>query len=742
MTDAHSESAANSVSGAEKSARPRFEIRTEDLGLHDLDLGHPSSHSMRDFVAEGRHAIRRRWVRALTVGGAAGLLAAIAFWFGLPQQFVATAVLRVSADEPNVLRLNPNRDASSTFDIYKRTQRQLLRSPAVLTSALQRETIAHLPLVARQADPLAWLQQIVSVTFPDDAEIMLVSARCEDRQTAEAVANTVGRVYLDDVVYAEHQGTMTRLADLQRAYTEIETNLRKKRSDLHQLADTLGAGDTEALTLAQKNTLQEYSVLWAQLNQVEFDLKRAQRTRQFREGADSGGKNAAYPVSDAELEIGASADPAISSLERELIGLQGRLDETRGIMQAGIGYTTRYLDGYRNEMERVRKRMTDRKKTLRQELSVRKRAIAEANAQSIETMVVVLDSQQQDLAARVAALRKEAEKFGRSSIDVELMRAEIKAMDDLRDRIQRELHETSVEVTAAKSRVMLLSAATTPQDDDRGHRAGFSAAFGGLTLVGSALLVVVWDLRRRRLNTVQEVADTLHLPVLGTVPWVAGLRKEDRVHCGLKDAIDGIAARLVFSPSDEAQQIVLVTSAASGEGKTTVAVNLATSLAAMGRPTVLIDFDLRRPSLHSLFDIDLSPGVAGVLDGQVEPLAAIVSTSVRNLSLLPAGAWDHRGLGGRHDELIKRIVDALRPAFGQVVIDAGPVLPNVDTRVVARHADGVIISLLRDFSEIPKVSAACDLLRSFDVRILGAVMIGAPEEESSNHSATIESESA
>jgi capsular exopolysaccharide synthesis family protein len=315
-------------------------------------------------------------------------------------------------------------------------------------------------------------------------------------------------------------------------------------------------------------------------------------------------------------------------------------------------------------------------------------------------------------------------------------------MDDLRDRIQRELHETSVEVTAAKSRVMLLSAATTPQDDDRGRRAGFSAAFGGLAFVGSALLVVVWDLRRRRLNTVQEVADALRLPVLGTVPWVPGLRKQDRVHRGLKDAIDGIAARLVFSPSDEAQQIVLVTSAAAGEGKTTVAVNLATSLAAMGRPTVLVDFDLRRPALHNLFDIDLSPGVAAVLRGKVEPLAAIMSTAVENLSLLPAGAWDQRALSGHHDELIKKFVDALRPAFGHVVIDAGPVLPNVDTRVVARHADGVIISLLRDFSEIPKVTAACDLLRSFDVRILGAVMIGAPEEESLSRSATSVSESA
>jgi capsular exopolysaccharide synthesis family protein len=712
-------------------------IRTDDLGLHDLELEHPAPDSTRNFAAEGSHALRRRWLLALKVGIAAGLLAAVAVWFGLPQQFVATAVLRVSAGESNVLLLNPNRDASSTFDIYKRTQRQLLRSPVVLTSALQRESIAHLPLLTGQVDPLAWLQQIVSVTFPDDAEIMLVSVRCEDRHTAEAVANTVARVYLDDVVYAEHQGKMTRLADLQKAYTEIETNLRKKRSDLHQLADALGTGDSEALTLAQKNTLQEYSALWTQLNQVESELKRAERARQLSNGANSGGQDAVHPVSDAELELAASADAAISSLERESTGLQRRIDETHRNMQPGIGYTTQYLTGYQNEIGRVQWRMEARKRALHQELSARKRAIAEANAQSIETSVVVLESQQKDLAARVAVLRAEAEKFGRSSVDVELMRAEIKAMDDLRDRIQRELHETGIEVATAKSRVMLLSPATMPQDDDRQRRAGFCAGFGGLGLFGGAILVVVWDLRRRRLNTVQEVADALRLPVLGTVPRMLGLHEQDRLHLGLEDAVDGIAARLVFSPSDEPQQVVLVTSASSGEGKTTVAVNLATSLAAMGRPTVLVDFDLRRPALHNIFDIDLDPGVGAVLSGQVEPLAAVVPTSVENLSLLPGGVWGHRGLSGRHDELVKKIVDALRTSFVYVVIDAGPVLPIVDTRVLARHADGVIISLLRDVSEIPRVSTACELLRSFDVRILGAVMIGTPEEADFSRSATV-----
>jgi len=342
--------------------------------------------------------------------------------------------------------------------------------------------------------------------------------------------------------------------------------------------------------------------------------------------------------------------------------------------------------------------------------------------------VEVLQSQQKELSVKVATLRAEADKFGRSSVDAELMRAEIKALDDLRSRIQKELEEANIEINTLKSRVVKLSPATTIPSDDHKRRRMLSAGFGGAGFAAGCALVVLWDLRRRRLNTMHEIADSLRLPLLGTVPHVWRPQGNDTsAHPAFEEAIDGIVARLVFSPS-ESHQVVLVTSAVAGEGKTTVAVNLAVSFAGMGRKTVLVDFDLRRPMVHNIFDVDLAPGLGAVLAGQVELLDAVLSTPVENLYLLPAGAWGHRGLSGRNDDLVKSIVDELREAYTNVVIDAGPVLPIVDTRVVARHADGVVISLLRDVSEIPRVNSACELLRSFDVRILGAVMIGVPGE--------------
>jgi succinoglycan biosynthesis transport protein ExoP len=702
------------------------DLRRMDIFPDELTLEAAPAAPDRNFIGEALHALRRRWLAASAVGLVLGSIVAVSVWTSIKDRFTAMAVLRVAMGQSTILEPGQQAHEGSTgFEVYKRTQRQLLRSPAVLTAALQREAVSKLPGTTQQLGAVSWLQNLVNVVFPDEAEIMQVSITCDDEHTAEVLVDTIVDVYLQDHVYAEHQEKLNRINNLQKAETETESNLRKKRSGLRDLVDTLGTGDSETLTLAQKNTLQEYSILWTQLNQVEFDLKKAQRSRLARDRAGREIPGSTVPVTDSEVEAATQTDPTILSAKADLDRQQARIDEVKKTMFGTAA--TEYVASYQAALERGRKKIEARKVALRRELAVLKENASLAVDHLAASSVEVLQSQQKELATRVASLRAEADKFGRSSVDAELMRAEIKALDELRTRIQKELEEANIEINTLKSRVVKLSAATPMPSDDHKRRTMFSAGFGGAGFCVGCALVVLWDLRRRRLNTMHQIADALRLPLLGTVPHVWRPQGRTSAHPAFEEAIDGIVARLVFSPS-ESHQVVLVTSAVAGEGKTTVAVNLATSFAGMGRKTVLVDFDLRRPMLHNIFDVDLAPGLGAVLAGQIELLDAVLSTPVDNLFLLPAGAWGHRGLSGRNDELVKSIVDELRDAYTNVVIDAGPVLPIVDTRVVARHADGVVISLLRDVSEIPRVNSACELLRSFDVRILGAVMIGVPGE--------------
>jgi polysaccharide biosynthesis transport protein len=169
---------------------------------------------------------------------------------------------------------------------------------------------------------------------------------------------------------------------------------------------------------------------------------------------------------------------------------------------------------------------------------------------------------------------------------------------------------------------------------------------------------------------------------------------------------------------------VMVSSAHSGEGKTTLAAHLATSLAIAGRRTALIDFDLRRPSLHKILGLNLKPGICDVLRDPQNFNASFQATQIPNLMFMAAGKSTGAGLAGLAAADLQNFFENLRANFDFVVVDGSPLLPVVDSRLIAQHADSVVISVLRDVSCAPQVRAACQLLEVFGVSILGVVVTG------------------
>ena len=362
---------------------------------------------------------------------------------------------------------------------------------------------------------------------------------------------------------------------------------------------------------------------------------------------------------------------------------------------------------------------------VQKEIVARLQIAQQVNTKYLNSSIASLTAQKNHLTKRVDDLKKEVDKIGRPDVEVELMQAEIKSMEEIQNYIQRELHEAKVEEINPKPRTTLLSHAVTPQSDAIKNHLEFCGLTGAGGFFASGALVVAWDLRRRRLNSAAEVARLLQLKLLGTVPPISSRNDATAV---ADQAMDAIAATIAFSTPEDYHRLLMVTSAAPGEGKTTVAAGLAMSLARMGRPTVLVDFDLQCPLLHEMFGLDLNPGIADVLAERLEPTEAARPTSLENLSVVPAGHWNQRGFADWCNDRLKRIFAELRLNYAHVVIDTAPLLPSVETRLLVPHVDGVVISLLRDVSEISRIRAGCEMLQSVDACVLGAVMVGAPSE--------------
>ena len=194
------------------------------------------------------------------------------------------------------------------------------------------------------------------------------------------------------------------------------------------------------------------------------------------------------------------------------------------------------------------------------------------------------------------------------------------------------------------------------------------------------------------------------------------------------EAYRTLRTNLSFYSLDEPLQALVVTSAAPEEGKSTTVANLAVTMAQSGRRTILVDCDLRRPSLHEYFDLENETGFTTMIldEGQQAPLQP---TAVDNLYLLPAGPRPPNPadlLGSRH---VERVLDTLVREGDIVLIDAPPVIGVTDAAVLGAKVDGVLLVVSAGNTRREHAERAKELLQKARVRIIGVTLTNAPHED-------------
>jgi capsular exopolysaccharide synthesis family protein len=257
-----------------------------------------------------------------------------------------------------------------------------------------------------------------------------------------------------------------------------------------------------------------------------------------------------------------------------------------------------------------------------------------------------------------------------------------------------------------------------------------------LPVVGITML----DIRHQRINTSAEVRERLGIPIIGSMPIIptrvlrqlgSPSKRNQLWQLRLTESVDGITARLLRRAELEQKRVVMVTSAVSGEGKTTLSAQLAMSLARAGRRTVLVDFDLRQPSFDDAFGLARSPGISEILRNESDLAGAIQQTQTANLSVITAGRWNRMALSALANGSAYSLFKELRDEYEFVVIDTSPILPIADARFVSQYVDSVVLCVFRDVSESPRIRAACEILEAFGVQCIEAAVAGTSESDSS-----------
>jgi len=258
-------------------------------------------------------------------------------------------------------------------------------------------------------------------------------------------------------------------------------------------------------------------------------------------------------------------------------------------------------------------------------------------------------------------------------------------------------------------------------------------------LCGTLLGIVIVLVRKFAVNTFTgpgSVGEVLGVRELGSIPQrkLLGPAGSDTAHAGVQmdphdESLRYLRSSLLYHPGKQQIRFLAFTSAAPGEGKTTVVANLSMSLAATGRRVLVIDGDLRRPRLHRLMQVPTSPGLADLLrrDPSAPPASLsryVNSTSFQNLYVLPPGTAGNDApelLAGPH---LAQLFRELAKSFDFVLIDTPPLLACSDARNYARAVEGVVLVVRSSETQKRAALVARDMLLQDGASIVGTVLTG------------------
>jgi polysaccharide biosynthesis transport protein len=686
-------------------------------------------------------ALRRRWMLAVIAGVLLAAVTATAVWCLIPpSQYVSRTTMMITTYLPKIIF--DTAEARADFLTYQRTQMALLKSEYILSAALRDPKVAALPSLREKEDRVEWLVKALKIEFANSSEILDISLSGDRPADLVTLLNAVTDTYMRLVVEEEHKTRLTRLDSLRKLWNKYQDELRAKRKSLRDLATAAGSTDRATLAMKQQLALENVSVaqqalmgLRPEILKAESDLK-FQQTKE-KEGAQDASQVArGFPAAAPAPRRGAMDDPEARSLNEQIAKLSRQLANNQRLARSGADPA---ITKVRVELNTARRALADRLARLEEVPA----GGGGPGGSPADSPVAIARERLQVLRLYEEALKKDVEKFQEQSqsanlntLDLQTEQDQIGLADATAKKIGSEVEAMDVELQAPP-RIKLIDRAKVPSSKDETKRYKMTGAAGLGAFAVGLLGVSFWEFRTRRIGSVDEVVRELRLRLVGTLPIhpyrpgrrrpgsrTARAKDEELSRRCLIESIDATRTMLIHASRADSIRVVMVTSALKGEGKTTLASHLATSLARAGRKTLLIDCDFRRPAIHRLYGEATEPGLSEVLRGEAQAARVIRRSASKDLDVITAGRWDPLALQVLARDGARPIFERLRKNYDFLVIDTAPVLQVTDTLLLSQQVDAVIFSILRDVSCVPPVKAAYERLESLNVRMLGAVVNG------------------
>jgi len=646
---------------------------------------------------------------------------AVLEWQGLNENFLNMREVNLVPDAGNA--------SSPEYDIQ--TQVRILESGSLIERVAAKLGLSHRPLIVKQDRFSAWRRALglgrpdpgadealdmaarnLRVRSQPNTRLIVVSCDSTDpRLAAEFVTTLIGE-YIEQNLESRWKTTENTGEWLARQMEDVKIKLEKSDEALQAYARASGLVFT-----SEKDSVAEQ-----RLRELQEELSRAQ--------ADRVAKQSKY---ETALRAAPESLPEVID-DGSLQEYQSKLAELRRQM-AELGSS---LTPQHPKVKRVQAQISALDATLEKErANIVHRILNEFEAAQRREQLL-----ETEYSAQARLVSDQADKVTHYNI----LKREVDSNRQLHEAMLQRVKEAGVASALRASNIRVVDPAKAPLAPYKPD-VTTNSLLGMLTgFLAGAAFVVMRERGDRSLRQPGDAQSCLGVSELGVVPsGTTGLRRRlprrlaSRRAAGdfalvtwehgltpIAESFRAVVASVILAGENGSRpRVVVVSSPHAGEGKTTVAVNLAIALSEINQRVLLIDADLRKPCLHEIFCLDNQIGLTGVLTGRTSPWAssgALEGTHISGLNVLPGGCSPDRAPRLLYSPRLGELLRAVRLQFDTVLIDTPPVLAMPDARVIARLADSVVLVVRANRTTREAAAAACQRFADDGTLVLGAVL--------------------
>ena len=528
-----------------------------------------------------------------------------------------------------------------------------------------------------------------------------------DPHRAADIANTVADSYVQSIYDADVEASLNSQAWLLDRVNELREELRIAQQNLQafrEQEDILGSSqdgnassEIELLSSALLQSREQRMSLENQYNQI--------RQIQLRGSRDY----ANVPV--------VASDPLVQSITREVFELEREKNEL------GKRYGPRH-----NRMIAIESQLA----SARQALQTQSRAVVE----TIRNNYSIAQENEQSLARSLEEARQGLQSLGRKESRLRELESEVESKAEIYNVVLNRFNQVSASANVQNNNIRVTDYAIPPRTPNNSQQqyliyAAFVASL--LAGIGLAMLAEALD---SSINTPADVENKLGLDTIGTLPEIDTPKGDDQQpmhvayhhyqqqhHSIFSESVRTIRTSLILAALDDPIKRMLVTSSVPGEGKTSVAMNLAAAFGESER-VLLVDADLRRPSLDKALGLrhHEQPGLTDAIAGTVTLEDCLIKDSQNGFDVLTSGTFSRRPLDIFSSQRFGQLLSILDQRYDRIIMDTAPVAPVSDALLLTPQVDALLFVVKAGRTAIPQARRSIQKLQRIGAPLNGVIL--------------------